>query len=223
MKKTASIILAAGLVFIGAPAMATEGHDQDTKTMKWFLPDGGTPQNVTWPQPIFTNQCDGWVQVDVYPYGTGADKARTDALDDDGVLSYGEDHGWVKSWSFEQAPACPEPTPKPTDPPTEEPTSTPTDVPETPASPVTPPVTLPPSPSPEPPVESSPEIPVTTLPSSPVSVPNPVGSESPTPSDSGPNRTELAETGISLGAGACLAGLLVGIGLWLKRRSRSAW
>jgi len=41
-----------------------------TKTMQWFLPNGGTPQNVTWPQSIFTDQCGGWVQVDVYPYAT---------------------------------------------------------------------------------------------------------------------------------------------------------
>lgn len=85
----------------------------ETKTLKWTLPDGGTPGNVTWPQPVFDSSAipcgtSVWVQVDVYPYTTPEDKARTDALDDDGILTYGEDHGWVKSWSFEQysAPAC---------------------------------------------------------------------------------------------------------------------
>lgn len=79
----------------------------ETKTIKWVLPNGGTPENVTWPQPVYTGQevpCGEtvWLQVDVYPYTTEADKARTDALDDDGVLTNGEDHGWVKSWTFEK-------------------------------------------------------------------------------------------------------------------------
>lgn len=94
-----------------------------TKTLKWVLPNGGTPNNVTWPQPVFNSlevPCGEtvWLQVDVYPYTTDADKARTDALDDDGFLLHGEDHGWVKSWSFEEysAPECELPTATPTTP-----------------------------------------------------------------------------------------------------------
>ena len=84
-----------------------------TKTLKWTLPNGGTPENVTWPQPVFNAEsipCGEtvWVQVDVYPYTSESDKARTDALDDDGVLTQGEDYGWAKSWTFESysAPDC---------------------------------------------------------------------------------------------------------------------
>lgn len=85
----------------------------ETKTLKWLLPNGGTPDNVTWPQPVFDAQtipCGEtvWVQVDVYPYTSESDKTRTDALDDDGFLLQGEDYGWAKSWTFEQysAPDC---------------------------------------------------------------------------------------------------------------------
>ncbi|WP_449408044.1 LPXTG cell wall anchor domain-containing protein [Microbacterium maritypicum] len=84
-----------------------------TKVLKWTLPNGGTPDNVTWPQPVFdasTIPCGTsvWLQVDTYPYATADDHARTDALAADGVLTYGEDHGWAQSWTFEKftAPAC---------------------------------------------------------------------------------------------------------------------
>lgn len=78
----------------------------ETKTLKWILPDGGSQENVTWPQPVFDGDlvpCGTTVtiQVDTYPYTTDEEKARTDALDDDGLLQYGEDHGWVQSWYFE--------------------------------------------------------------------------------------------------------------------------
>ena len=79
-----------------------------TKTLKWQLPATGT-----WPQTVFnaaTVPCGTTVrvQVDTYPYTTESDKARTDALDDDGFLREGEDYGWAKSWYFENytAPAC---------------------------------------------------------------------------------------------------------------------
>ena len=88
---------------------------EETKTIKWILPAPGTPENVTWPQPIASDAnlalipCGETrsIQVDVYPYTSDSDKARTDGLGD--TLEYGEDHGWVKSWSFETfaAPECP--------------------------------------------------------------------------------------------------------------------
>lgn len=115
-----------------------------TKTLKWVLPAGGNPDNVTWPQPVFSAgsiPCGTsvWVQVDVYPYTTPEDQARTDALDDDGLLLLGEDHGWAQSWTFERfsAAACvPEPEPEEPTVPTEPETPA---QPETPAEPVTPP------------------------------------------------------------------------------------
>lgn len=77
------------------------------RIMRWTLPDGGTPENVTWPQPVFDPaaiECGTsvWVQVDQYPYTTDEERQRTDALDDDGLLLQGEDHGWVVGWAFEQ-------------------------------------------------------------------------------------------------------------------------
>ena len=81
---------------------------KETKTLKWVLPAGGK-----WPQAVFNPTlipCGTTVkvQVDTYPYTTAEDKARTDALDDDGFLREGEDYGWAQSWYFENytAPAC---------------------------------------------------------------------------------------------------------------------
>lgn len=125
-------ILLASLLFTTTPDPTVTPPATETRAMAWFLPDGGTPENVTWPQPIFTSQCGGWIQVDTYPYTTEEEKARTDALDDDGVLSYGEDHGYVLSWAFVEAPVCietPEPTPEPTPVPTPEPVKTPEPLP----------------------------------------------------------------------------------------------
>ena len=73
----------------------------ETKTLRWTLPEGGT-----WPQAVFdpaSIPCGTTVrvQVDTYPYTTAEDKARTDALDDDGFLREGEDYGWAQSWFFE--------------------------------------------------------------------------------------------------------------------------
>ncbi len=80
----------------------------ETKQLRWTLPDG-----ATWPQTVFNAElipCGTTVrvQVDTYPYTTEEDKARTDALDDDGFLTEGEDYGWAQSWFFEDytAPAC---------------------------------------------------------------------------------------------------------------------
>lgn len=79
-----------------------------TKQLKWQLPETGM-----WDQTVFNPElvpCGTTVrvQVDTYPYTTDADKARTDALDDDGFLREGEDYGWAQSWYFENytAPDC---------------------------------------------------------------------------------------------------------------------
>lgn len=78
----------------------------ETKTFEWFLPNGGSAENVTWPQPVFDKTklpCDlfGTKQVDKYRYGTPEQKAIVDAFDDDGILSYGEDFSSVISWYYE--------------------------------------------------------------------------------------------------------------------------
>ena len=91
-----------------APPVVVQTVTPETKTLKWVLPTGGT-----WPQAVFNPTlipCGTTVkvQVDTYPYTTAEDKARTDALDDDGFLRKGEDYGWAQSWYFENytAPAC---------------------------------------------------------------------------------------------------------------------
>lgn len=91
-----------------APPVVVQTVTPETKTLKWVLPTGGT-----WPQAVFNPTlipCGTTVrvQVDTYPYTTAEDKARTDALDDDGFLREGEDYGWAQSWYFENytAPAC---------------------------------------------------------------------------------------------------------------------
>jgi hypothetical protein len=101
-----------------APSVQTQKPDA-TKTMRWILPDGGTAQNVTWPQAEATDanlaalKCETTVtiQVDVYKYSTREQKATVDGLNKDGVLTNGEDHSVIKSWTFETftAPECPKP------------------------------------------------------------------------------------------------------------------
>lgn len=86
---------------------AVEANDCQIATARWILPNGGTADNVTWPQALATQEaldailCGETVtiQVDDYPYGTAAEKARTDALGD--VLEQGEDYGWAFNWRFE--------------------------------------------------------------------------------------------------------------------------
>lgn len=197
----------------------------ETKTSRWFMPDGGTPDNVTWPQPVYTDQCGGWVQVDVYPYTTDADKARTDALDDDGHLQYGEDHGWVLSWGFEPTPDCEVEEPPVDEPPVDEP-------------PVEePPVEEPPTEEPpvvEPPVVEPPVLtpPVTSTPVLPPAVVTPVVTP-PKPEPVAPRAAPyvapepvLAETGFELipAAAAALGLSLAGLGALViagrRRRNR---
>jgi hypothetical protein len=99
-------------------ATPTSAAPAATKTLRWILPGGGTAENVTWPQPVYTKKnvaefvpCSTvfTVQVDTGPYGTKAEKALADSFDDDGILTDGEDHGWVQSWYFEAytSPTCP--------------------------------------------------------------------------------------------------------------------
>jgi hypothetical protein len=99
------------------PSVATASVPTATKTLRWILPNGGTAKNVTWPQPVYNKAnvallpCSTvfTVQVDSGPYGTKAEKALADSFDDDGILTNGEDHGWVTSWDFETytSPTCP--------------------------------------------------------------------------------------------------------------------
>lgn len=104
-----------------------------TVTNAFLLPNGGTPENVTWPQPLTDpSKCgDGWLQVDVWR-GT---KEQIDRILEDGKLDAGEDSAVIVSWSFVKQTGCMV-TPPPTTPPVTTPPVT--------APPVTPPVTTPP-------------------------------------------------------------------------------
>lgn len=177
-------------------AATTAAATPHTKTIEWTMSNGGTPQNVTWPQTPYAGECGVWIQVDVYPYKTDADRARTDALDDDGYLTRGEDHGWVKSWTFRQAPPCATPTPTPTPEPTWTPSPTPT--PSASASPSTPPFSTPSptsSPTSAPTVEPSPTPSPSTEPSpSTTSAPAPSATPTSDPAPSTPASSPAPET-----------------------------
>jgi hypothetical protein len=87
-----------------------------TVTNSFLLPDGGTPDNVTWPQAhvIDPTQCGtGWLQVDVW---TGT-QAEIDAILADGILEQGEDSHVIVDWLFVQQDECPVVVPPVTEPP----------------------------------------------------------------------------------------------------------
>lgn len=86
-----------------------------TKDKHWVLPNGGTADNVTWPQavydpaaPLVCGTPPFTVQDDINRYSTPADIASVDAQGADGVLTQGEDYGTIISWSFHVVtpPAC---------------------------------------------------------------------------------------------------------------------
>lgn len=78
---------------------------EPTVEVFWTLPNGGTPENVTWPQPYLADPsalpCGVWAQVDTYP------ASIVPGLVADGVLSNGEDHATVISWRFVYGGDCP--------------------------------------------------------------------------------------------------------------------
>ena len=128
----AAAVLGLSSALFAAPAIAS-----DTVEVYWALPDGGTAQNVTWPQtysPYGAVECGVTYQVDTYP----AD--AVEGLIADGLLEYGEDHGIAQSWRFVVGACEPEPEPEPTEEPTVEPSPEPTT-----------------EPTPEPTVEPTPE------------------------------------------------------------------
>lgn len=70
----------------------------------WLLPNGGTADNVTWPQAVTeadTVPCGVTAQVDTYP---SAEVLAT--LQADGQLDQGEDYSTVISWRFVVGPKC---------------------------------------------------------------------------------------------------------------------
>lgn len=84
----------------------------DTTEVFWAMPNGGTPDNVTWPQTLSGAdklECGVWYQVDTYPLDDVA------ALTADGRLDLGEDYAVVVSWRFVYGGDCP-PAPGPANP-----------------------------------------------------------------------------------------------------------
>lgn len=94
------------------PSSSTSPDGDRTVEVRWAMPAGGTPDNVTWPQLHLTDpaaaQCGVWYQVDTY---TPADAER---FTRDGVLGSGEDHGHAIAWRFVYGGDCaPDPGPQP--------------------------------------------------------------------------------------------------------------
>lgn len=108
-----------GAVALGAaPATAAPAPASGDRTVEvfWSMPDGGTPENVTWPQthsPDGAVGCGLWYQVDTY---TKADAKR---FTRDGILEHGEDHGAAISWRFVYGGDCAPEIPEAPDPYTE--------------------------------------------------------------------------------------------------------
>lgn len=88
----------------------TETPAPVTTEVYWSLPNGGTPDNVTWPQPLAGPDalaCGVWYQVDTY------DLTDVPNLTADGKLDAGEDASVVISWRFVFGGDCPVIAPKP--------------------------------------------------------------------------------------------------------------
>ena len=80
--------------------------EPETSEVYWAMPNGGTPDAVTWPQTLAAADaltCGVWYQVDTYP------TSAIPALTADGILTDGEDHAVVKSWRFVYGGDCPAP------------------------------------------------------------------------------------------------------------------
>ena len=75
----------------------TPTTSNETKTVAWLMPKS-TRAEVSWPQELVGTvpACGtGWYQVDVYRYGTEAEKKFVDAFMADGILSGPEEDGKV--------------------------------------------------------------------------------------------------------------------------------
>lgn len=102
LKNITAASLIAGIGFTGFATAAHATEEPTTKTVEWLTTNTEEPTNVTvnWPQSLLTEGACGWVQVDVYRYGTPEDIALVDAILADGILTQGEDYSVVESWSF---------------------------------------------------------------------------------------------------------------------------
>lgn len=108
--KTLLITAATGtLLALGAaPAMATEVPPAEVNVL-WAMPDGGTPENVTWPQTLADPAaltCGVWYQSDWYL------ASEAPLFTADGILEYKEDWGTdtqagALRWSFVYGGDCP--------------------------------------------------------------------------------------------------------------------
>lgn len=110
MRKTLLINAATGaLLALGAaPAMATEAPPAEVNVL-WLMPDGGTPENVTWPQRLADPaalSCGAWYQSDWYL------ATEAPGFTADGILTLGEDYAsdtqaGALRWSFVYGGDCP--------------------------------------------------------------------------------------------------------------------
>lgn len=107
MTATTIALAAAGALMLAPAASAADAPT--TVEIYWAMPNGGTAENVTWPQTLLVDGaplvCEVNYQVDVY---TIEDAALFTA---DGMLDLGEDYGsetqtGAISWRFVSGPEC---------------------------------------------------------------------------------------------------------------------
>lgn len=227
--------LMALLVLPAGPAQAT-GHQPETKTMTWYLPQGVDPHTApfaSWFPQTAVPRLNVWCQVDTYAYDTPWQRKIVDALDDDGLLTLKagvpEDSKVYRShtftWCNPGPTSSPSPTPTPTEPePTETPTPTPSETPTEPEptpseTPTRPTIT----PTPVPPVTHSPRPTSSETPSETVT-PTAHSTTSPPPTRPKLVQTdapaELAQTGTSPVVPLMLAGVLLAVGAALVAHAR---
>lgn len=106
-----------GLALMASPVAAHASGESDNSTVEvyWAMPNGGTPENVTWPQahaPNGATECGVWYQVDTYL------SHEAPGFYADGILEHGEDWGnkyqtGAISWRFEYGGDCVVIPPKP--------------------------------------------------------------------------------------------------------------
>lgn len=189
---SAALILGGIILLFGAVQSAAAEEDEPTEAEVWWLmPNGGTPDNVTWPQPLLPGpsvQCGAWAQVDTYPV------EKIMALTADLKLDYKEDWGIALHWRYVYGGDCSIPTE------TEVPSSTSTPSPTTTS---TPPTGIP---TPTGPSTGNPTTPTVkpTTPDTPSTTPStatsqPIGSEESSTSNTS---TQRVETKPQSGAGS---------------------
>lgn len=95
-------VLTACMWLLMVPDAPAQASDRFYGWVTWEIPDGGTGQNVKYPQPfvgvgeIGALECGVTYQTDLYD----GPKKDVEAMWADGLLQHGEDYPYVKKWYF---------------------------------------------------------------------------------------------------------------------------